>query len=112
MIRPTLFAAALTSLVSISAQAACTAAMCDDVYVDRIYSTLNGTIYVNSSGDENALNCTLINGTYMTIENDSLGANNMYNLLLAAQMADKKVLIRTQVESNNCQINYVILDRQ
>ena len=100
-----------TSL-SLSVSAACVSTGCTEVYVDTLYVSSSGTIYIGTSGDEKALACTAVSGVYATLDMADLGANAIYSTLLSAQMSDKKVFVRTINNSTDCKVAYVTLDRQ
>lgn len=98
--------------ISFSSFSACTGRSCASEYVDRLYVTANGNIYVGSSGDEKLLNCTAVSNVYMTLNPNAGNAEEIYSALLAAQSANKRVTIRISEGSSDCSISYITLDRQ
>ena len=91
--------------------AACGTTGCTDVLVDELYVNSNYVVYVATSGTETAINCTPVSGTHLTLDPSDSNYNAVYSLLLAAQLADRPVSIRTVDGSANCKISYVVLDR-
>ena len=92
------------------AYGACTSTGCTDVRVTRLYVNTQYVTYVLTDGDETALNCTLVSGVYMTLDHYDANYKSVYSTLLAAQIADRPVSIRTVDNSTNCKITYVLLD--
>jgi len=64
-------------LVSGMAFSDCSEFSCTDVYVDRLYPVSGAeVIYVDTSGNETSLNCTLASGVYTTINTMKNNSNN------------------------------------
>ncbi len=99
-------------LASSWAVAECTSKWCSDVYVDTLFVRANGDISVATSGTETLLNCTAYQGVYTTLQQSAANSDDIYALLLAAYMADKKVLVRIVEGSSNCEISYARVDRE
>ena len=103
---------ASTSLFAMGAShAACGTTGCTDVLIDELYVNANYVVFVATSGTETAINCTPVSGTHLTLDPSDSNYNAVYSLLLAAQLADRPVSIRTVDGSANCKISYVVLDR-
>jgi len=94
------------------AHANCSSEVCSSVYVERLYITDNGLIYVATSGDETQLSCTAVSNVYVSLDTTVGNSNELYSTLLAAQLADKKVSMRLLLGSSNCTIRYMTIDRQ
>lgn len=94
------------------AQAECVPHICQDVYVERLYSNSNGVIYVATSGNEDSLDCNPVSGGYLSFNLSAASGNVFYSTLLAAQLADRKVSIRIQNGTEGCAIQYITHDRQ
>ena len=100
------------SLFSSLAYPQCSSNTCDNVYVDRLYATKSGLVFVATSGDEGLLDCNASSGVYTTLDLNDPGANVIYSTLLAAQMANKRVQVRPENGTDGCLISYVTLDKQ
>jgi hypothetical protein len=92
--------------------AGCSSNGCFGVFVDKLYVTSSGLIYIGTSGDETKLSCSAVSDVYTSLSITRPGANVIYSTLLSAQMANKLVTIRTSNDSSGCSIAYVTLDKQ
>jgi len=54
--------------------------------------------------------CTPVSGVYFSLDTEMSNSKEIYSALLAAYMADKKILLRIIEGSNDCTIAYVKLD--
>ncbi|NRD73819.1 hypothetical protein HQQ94_11330 [Shewanella sp. VB17] len=99
-------------LLTGSAYAACMSIGCTGVYVERLYTYVSGQILIGTSGDETLMSCEAAEGKYATLNHSEPAADIIYSTLLAAQMANKRVYIRTDEKSKGCKIVYVTLDKQ
>ncbi|QDO85857.1 hypothetical protein FM037_24600 [Shewanella psychropiezotolerans] len=99
-------------LISSNALATCIERGCYNVYVERLYINASGTVYVGTSGDETLMSCAAVSNIYSTFKTTDAGADMIFSALLAAQMADKKVSVRTDDNSAGCTIRYVTIDKQ
>lgn len=105
--------AALAGLtVSMGASAECSASICANVFVDQLYVNANTHLYVQTSGNETLANCVPHAGLFLVLNVNSNNFQEIYALLLAAQLSDKKVSIRISEGSNPCSISYVTMARQ
>jgi len=95
-----------------SAYANCSSDVCLSVHIERLYITVNGLIYVGTSGDETQLSCTAVSNVYVSLDTTVGNSDELYSTLLAAQLADKKVSMRMLPASTNCAIHYMTIDRQ
>ncbi len=88
----------------------CSGVSCTDVYVEELYIRQSGKNLVKTTGDETKLSCNPDSGVYLEVPETS-NKNDMMSVLLAAQMADKKVRFRI-LENSNCEILYLTLKRE
>jgi len=88
----------LMSILAIgsSAYAGCTSTGCKGVKIDRLYLTGNGNVFVRTTGNQSALNCTLSSGAYMTLPVNSAGTKAIYSAFLTAQVTKKDVLLESK----------------
>lgn len=100
------------ALVSFVAKADCSGNGCSDVYVDRLYLTSAGTVYVGTSGDETKLSCAAEGGVYVSLILADPAGKIMYATLLAAQATNRPVFLRTESNSVGCRVLYMTLDRE
>lgn len=107
-----LFCALLLALISFGAQADCNVNACSGVYVDRLYLTTAGIVYVGTSGDETKLGCAAEGGVYMSLALADPAGKSMYATLLAAQATNRTVMLRIENNSAGCRIVYMTLDRE
>ena len=56
------------------------------------------------------LNCSLGEGKYITLKDTNLRFNEIYALLLSSAMADKTVRLRIEENSDDCELNYAMLN--
>lgn len=108
------FSFILCLLFSGYAFSSCNGHACSNVYVDRIYvKTTAPEILIGTSGDENGLNCNARAGVYLTLNGEGFyNHSQVLSVLLTAQSANKRVLVRIAEGSEKCDIQYVTLDRQ
>lgn len=100
------------SLLSSVSFGDCVPHICQDVYVEKLYSNTNGVIYVATSGDETKLNCNAVSDLYVTFNLSDPSGDAYYSTFLAAQMSDRKVSIRVVTGSEGCNIQYITHERQ
>jgi hypothetical protein len=92
------------------AHAECNSYGCYDVYIEELYPEEGGGVWIKTTGNETLVNCTVNSGVYLRLQ-PSDGMKQMYALLLAAQLADKRVNLRVHGGSDNCIVAYVTLNR-
>jgi hypothetical protein len=101
------------TVASFMVNAECASTGCTGVYVDKLYANAaSGLIYIGTSGDEKAISCSAVADAYVTLDIAETGANAIYSTLLAAQMSNKLVSVRTIDNSPKCKIAYITLERQ
>jgi hypothetical protein len=89
--------------------AECAGGFCADVYVEQLYTYPgNSHFWLRTTGTETLLNCTPDSGVFLQVPASS---KELFALLLAAQMADKVVLVRIVEGSNPCAVSWVSLNR-
>lgn len=98
-----LFGALITGVAS----AECIAYICDGIRITALYTRADGNAYVQTSGTQSNLNCSLVGGLYMTIPTSSPRFKEIYASLLAYQLADRTISIRIDEGSSGCTISYV-----
>lgn len=102
----------LLFLISNFTFANCGTNSCDTVYVEKLYITAAGTVYIGTSGTETSLACVAESGIYLTLALNTPGADAIYSALLTAQTANKKVFIRVDEAVAGCKVLYMTLDKQ
>lgn len=92
----------------------CTVTICNYVYVEQVWLNTDGNLYVSTSGNENSLNCTPLGSTgtiqYLQMNQNALFFKEIYTAILAAHLADKRVLM-TLPNSGPCLIGSAQLQR-
>lgn len=114
MVKYCLFFLSFCFLFSGNSYGSCNGNACRNVYVDRIYvKTIAPEILIGTTGDETGLNCNARAGVYVTLNGEGFyNHSQVLSVLLAAQAANKRVLVRIAEGSENCDILYVTLDKQ
>jgi len=102
-------ALAMTTL-TITAQAACSGTSCIGVDVTRLYMTNAGTLYIGTSGEESALNCTSPANVFLSVKDSDVGKNAIYSTLLTAKTTKTPVTIGIQAGTPDCRVLYVSID--
>ncbi|MDR6984476.1 hypothetical protein J2X32_003120 [Rheinheimera pacifica] len=100
------------SIFSGLSYADCISYICQNVYVDKLYTNTSGIVYVATSGDETKLDCNAESNVYLTFNLSDPAGDVYYSTLLAAQISDRKVSIRIVNGSQGCKIAYITHDRQ
>jgi len=95
-----------------AAYAHCAGVACTNVYIERLLLNASGPLHVAVDGDETALDCTAVSDFYVTLNTSDPNAEAIYSTLLAAHVAGKRVSIRIEQFSADCEIRYVYVDRQ
>ena len=93
-----------------AAFAECSSAGCYDVYIEELYPTADGGVWIKTTGDETLANCTANSNVFLRL-NVSAGYKDIYSTLLAAMLAEKRVSLRVVEGSNPCAVAYVTLNR-
>ena len=93
-----------------TAYAHCAAFACTNVKIERVYLNASGPIHIATDGDETALNCTAVSDVYVTLNPSAPNADAIYSTLLAAHIAGKRVTIRIEGSSPDCEIRYIYVD--
>jgi hypothetical protein len=101
----------LLTLFSSAVSAQCYSHGCSG-YVDEVYIEAYGGLWLQTSSDEQLLNCTVVNsGVFLYLLGNAEKFKEVYVLLLLAQATDKQVFVRIQEGSSPCRIDYVRLMR-
>jgi hypothetical protein len=70
----------------------------------------DGNLRIATDGDETVLNCTPVDGVYLTLQTDDPNFNRKYALLLTAYTLDQDVGIRIVEGTSNCAVSYFYVD--
>lgn len=105
------FLLAIIALFAFStlARATCINIGCQNEYIDILYVTASGSIYIGTSGVETLSNCQPVGGVYFTLNPSSPNAKYIYATLLTAQAARKKTFVRISELSVGCTVSYVTI---
>lgn len=101
------------TLVSLSARADCNANGCTgpaNKIFDRYYLTAmqDGQVYLKIKMDSTPLDCTLKEGSYMTIMSSHPLFKEIYSTLLSASLTDKSMYVRIKNGSSDCEVSYIM----
>ena len=102
----TLMSVIVLSTISTASHALCNANGCYNVNIQKILVRNNGSILVETSGDESLLNCTSPANRYISLLSDA-GQKSIYAMLLTKQTSGKTISIRITPASSGCSIAYV-----
>lgn len=106
------FAICLSIFLANIAHAGCVAKHCSGnatEVVNSIYPNTSGNVYLEMTSNEEErgkLNCSLVEGRFAVLKGDHILFKEMYSLLLTAVMADKKLIVRIEEGSKDCQVRY------
>ena len=106
-----IFIAGLFISLATIVNADCNTGSCSGVTIDNLYAMSNGTIMVETTGNEKNLNCTSYGAGFTSIDPNAAGKNAIYSLLLTAQTTNKNVYIRIVENSVNCRIAYAFITK-
>ena len=100
----------LSSLLLFSAHAIseCSGIACADVKVLNMQVDIDGTVWIQTTGDETKLNCTPNSGVYLKLNGNTSGGKNIYSGLLAYKMAEKNLVFRIVENTNPCELSYIV----
>lgn len=106
-----IFLAGLLALIGAPlAFADCNATACWDETVDLIYPASNGTIYVEFSGDQSSLDCSLHSGRFFVFSVIDSYAEYFFSALLTAQARLEPISrIKAKPGTGICTLSYVQL---
>jgi hypothetical protein len=90
--------------------AECWSAGCYGVFIEELYPTAEGGVWIKTTGDETLANCTANSNVFLRL-NVSAGYKDIYSTLLAAMLSEKRVSLRVVEGSNPCTVAYVTLNR-
>ncbi len=91
------------------ASAACSSTVCTGK-IERLYTNAQGTLYIATDGNEQALNCTAPAGKYISMPATDENFDRKYALLLTALSLDKPVGLRIVTGSSDCALSYIFMD--
>lgn len=64
-------------------------------------------VYLGTTADELLAGCSAQGGVFLTLKQNHPNFDSIYAGLVAAQLADRPVVLRTVDKSNGCEISYV-----
>ena len=102
------------SVFAPTAYADCSGLRCDAIYIETLYADsgeLGSDIWLQTSGNESALNCTPNSGVWLKLRGSAESKKEVYALLSMAFAMDKPVTIRVVENSQDCLIAYAYLTR-
>ena len=102
----------ILTMFSAAVYSDCIPHMCQDVYVQRLYTNTNGLVYVATSGDETNLDCNAVQSEYLSFNLSDPAGDAFYSTLLASQISERKVSIRIKNGSEGCKFAYITHDKQ
>ena len=102
-----LFGAILLTALSSFVYADCTGGSCTSVKVESMQIDLSGVIYIQTNGNEAALNCRPEAGVFLKLKATTDGGKNIYSGLLSAQARDQRVDVRIIDNVSPCEVSYV-----
>lgn len=98
---------ALIGMAAGPAWAGCGTYACDNVTLKTIHVQAGDNIYIEIHQDTASLNCTRVDGRYLTLQASDTNADKIYAMLLSAQAAGKAVgRLRIVEGSGNCALAY------
>jgi hypothetical protein len=105
---PMIAAAVVMSLgiTSTALAADCTSNSCSGNLSLLYPSPSSNLVYVQPSGSTSALQCTTVNSKYVTMKLDTEVKRGTWQLLLAAFLAGKSVLMKLNT-TGTCEIQYI-----
>lgn len=97
-------------LLSKVAYASCTATGCEYTSADTLsnlyLSAVDGRIYIPAASNSGALDCTMVEGKYVTLLPSHPLFKEIYSALLMGVASDKKIYLRINNGSPICQVAY------
>jgi hypothetical protein len=102
----------LLTLTSGMAAAACNDERCTGVFKEAftsLYLADDGRVLIAAPADRTNLNCTLVEGVYMTLRADHVQFKQIYAALLFAMQSGNMVNIRISTGTGDCKVNYVVI---
>ena len=95
------------TLVSVVGHADCNGGACSNITIEEMQVQSDGRIFVQTSGDETALNCTPEANVFLRLDGSTEGGKNIYSALLTSHTQDEALNIRIIDNQNPCQITHV-----
>lgn len=92
----------------------CSGVVCSNTTVQRLYPASdvnNPRVYIQpKDGGQSSLTCTPISGVYLTLKTTHPLFGEIYASLLEATIHNKKVTLRTKINSPDCEISYIVVE--
>ena len=102
---------AVLGLSSVASASPCTATLCRDTRIDRLFATAGGDVLVSPiDGGQSNLNCTANSGQYLTLPQAHPNYDAIFKMLLAAKVARAPIWVRIVDNTPNCEIAYLVLE--
>ena len=104
-------ACSLLAAISSPVWANCGSNACQNMTITRLFISTNNKIYVKISDNITSLNCTPVEGQYLTLLRSSPNSDAIYSMLMTTQ-AMGRVLTRIRIVEGTagCTIQYVWQD--
>jgi hypothetical protein len=99
-----MMASAILTSSEAAAATVCGTYYCDGVQIKQFNVMSDGTVYIEFDGPKSSLNCSLYNGTSVTL----LASTNdrLYSFLLTSYVQKLPTMIRVNEGSSGCTIMY------
>lgn len=105
------FIISVIACISSLAHAECFSYGCDNERVQRLYVNNGGAVYIKVSGDTSQLDCTLVQGQFITLKSNAAHKDQVYSALLTAVTMDRPVArLRIVNGTSDCELNYIFVD--
>ncbi len=78
--------------------------------LNKLYPSSTGKIYISFSQDMSKLNCSLVEGRYLTLKSTHVLRDQIYSMLLASVVSGKNVAVRISTGTNDCSVMYSYMD--
>lgn len=95
---------------SLNTIAACSAIACTGKGKDvllSIYPNGHGSIYLQAPAERAKLDCSLVDGHYMTLKKTHPNFDEIFSTALAGMAMNKQMTIRIKAGSAGCEVSYV-----
>jgi hypothetical protein len=102
-----LLMATLMAFAAGASHAECASYYCQEAQILSLYTTAVGDVYVRISGTTANLDCTLLEGVFLTLPASSPRFKEIYASMLATQLAERTMTFRIDIGSNGCTISYI-----
>lgn len=87
----------------------CGVRVCANADIGTLYLNSTGHIYIRLEADYAGLDCTPVSNAYIVLNRDHANYNQIYALLLSAELAGRPVSVRMTNADATCNVSYVTL---